>query len=281
MAQLEGVDVYHKQGIIDWAQVRDAGIAFALIKTTQGNTFPDPKAQTNHVRCREVGIVPGGYHFYRHNVDPEKQATYFLDHLPRQPGDLIPAIDVETEGDGAGPVTYSRAEVVRRLGVMVAAVKAAIGRAPMIYTYRSAWAELTGNSRELADECPLWIAHYHVEKPTPVGGWTTHAVWQYTDQGILKGIGSGVDRDRFNGGEAELAAFRLGGLEKGGKAVFSQDGKVRSAPGVGSAEVAVLRRGTQVSITDGPQQAGGRDWWKIDNGAGTTGWSSSRVLGPA
>ncbi|HEX2079385.1 MAG TPA: hypothetical protein VHG08_16790 [Longimicrobium sp.] len=32
---------------------------------------------------------------------------------------------------------------------------------------------------------------------------------------------------------------------------------------------------------DGPQQAGGRDWWKIDDGAGMTGWSSSQVLGPA
>jgi GH25 family lysozyme M1 (1,4-beta-N-acetylmuramidase) len=280
MAQLEGVDVYHKQGVLNWAQARDAGIAFALIKTTQGNTFTDPRSQTNHERCREVGIVPGGYHFYRHDVDPEKQAAYFLDHLPRKPGDLIPAIDVEAKGDGAGPVTYSKAEVVRRLGVMVDAVKAAIGRAPMIYTYPSAWVELTGNSREFT-ECPLWIARYGVEKPTLVGGWTTHAVWQYTDQGKVKGIGSGVDRDRLNGGEAELAAFRLGRLEKGGKAVFSQNGKVRSAPGVGSPEVAELPGGTRVSVTDGPQQAGGRDWWKIDDGAGTTGWSSSRVLSPA
>jgi lysozyme len=281
MAQLEGVDVYHKQGIINWTQVRDAGIAFALIKTSQGNTFADPRSGTNHARCREVGIVPGGYHFYRHDVDPEKQARFFLNLLPRHPGDLVPAIDVEAEGDGGGRVTYSKAEVVRRIRVVVDAVKEAIGRAPMIYTYPSAWVELTGNSREFADECPLWIARYGVQKPTLVGGWTTHAVWQYTDQGKVKGIGSGVDRNRFNGGEAELAAFRLGGLEKGGKAVFSQDGKVRSAPGVGSPEVAELPRGTPVSITDGPRQSGGRDWWKIDDGAGMAGWSSSRVLGPA
>jgi hypothetical protein len=49
---------------------------------------------------------------------------------------------------------------------------------------------------------------------------------------------------------------------------------------VGSSEVGELPRGTRVSITDGLRQAGGRDWWKIDDGAGTTGWSSSRVLGP-
>jgi GH25 family lysozyme M1 (1,4-beta-N-acetylmuramidase) len=281
MAQLEGVDVYHKQGIIDWAKARNAGIAFALIKTTQGTTFTDPRCLTNHARCREVGIVPGGYHFYRHDADPEKQARHFLERLPRQPGDLVPAIDVEAKGDGAGQVTYSRAEVVRRIRVMVDAVKAAIGRAPMIYTYPSAWVELTGNTREFADECPLWIARYGVETPTLVGGWTTHAVWQYTDQGTVKGIGSGVDRNRLNGGEAELAAYRLGSLEKGGKAVYSQDGKVRSAPGVGSPEVAELRRGTRVSITDGPRQSADRDWWKIDDGAGVTGWSSTRVLGPA
>lgn len=281
MAQLEGVDVYHKQGPLNWAKARDAGIAFAFIKATQGRTFVDPRTVANHTGCREAGIVPGGYHFYRHDADPEAQAAHFLEHLPRQPGDLIPAIDVEVAGDGAGPVTYSRAEVVRRIGVVVRAVKEAIGRAPMIYTYPSAWVELTGNTKEFANECPLWIARYGVAAPTLVGGWTTHAVWQYTDQGKVKGIGSGVDRNRLNGGDAELAAFRLGTLEKGGKAVFSQDGKVRSAPGTGSPEVAVLRRGMAVAITDGPRKAEGRDWWKIDDRAGTTGWSSSRVLSPA
>jgi lysozyme len=282
MADLEGVDVSHAQNVIEWDQVKSAGIAFALIKATEGNDFVDEQAQRNLARCRELGIVAGMYHFYRHDVEPESQAAYFLEHLAaREPGDLLPAIDVEKVSDGSKQIDYPLSEVVPRVREVVRAVQAAIGRAPMIYTYPSAWQDLTGDSDAFADECPLWIASYGVAAPKPVGGWKDYAVWQYTDRGTVPGINGRVDRDRFNGGYAELKAFCFGALEKGGRAVFNQDGKVRGAPGVGSPEVAVLHRGTAVGITDGPQPADGLDWWKIDDGAGTIGWSSSKVLSPA
>src|SRR5215212_8300739 len=102
MAQLEGVDVSHHNGVIDWTQARDAGIAFALIKATQGSTIVDPMMEKNLVRCREAGIVPGLYHFYRHDVDPAVQAAHFLQNMgPHEPGDLPPAVDVEAPGDGS------------------------------------------------------------------------------------------------------------------------------------------------------------------------------------
>jgi hypothetical protein len=160
----------------------------------------------------------------------------------------------------------------------------------MIYTFPSAWDELTGNSPAFAGECPLWIASYRNDAPKLARGWKEHTVWQYTDHGTVKGIGGVVDRDRFNGGADRLAAYRIGtpslaaqvvALKKGGRAVFDQDGKVRSAAGTASAEVGVLRSGTSVTITDGPVPVNGVDWWKIDSGAGTAGWSSSKVLSPA
>lgn len=286
MAALEGVDVSHLEGAIHWQQVKEAGIAFAFIKVTQGSGFVDPRAQENLAQCRKFGIVAGMYHFYRHDVEPEAQAKHFVENLgARQPGDLIPAIDVEGPGDGGGEVGYPASEVVRRVGVVVRAVRDAVGRAPMIYTYPSAWAELTGNSTQFAGECPLWIASYGVSTPRLPGGWKDHAVWQYADHGTVKGISGVVDRDRFNGDEARLNAFRIAPLKavltKGGKAVLSQDGKLRAAPGTGSAEVAVLRHGTAVAVMDGPAPADGHDWWKIDDGAGKAGWSSGTVLSPA
>ena len=281
MPNLEGVDVSHNNGVINWQQVRDAGIAFALIKATQGDKFVDPLVLQNLENCRKEGIVPGVYHFYCHDIAPEHQAANFIRNLSQQPGDLVPAIDVETLGDGAGKTLPPTTDVVSGLQVMVEAVREAIGRAPMIYTYPSAWDEVTGNSTEFARECPLWIASYKAGAPDLVGGWTDYAVWQYTTKGNVNGIGGIVDRDRFNGGPAELKAFCLGALEKGGRAVLNQDGRVRGAPGMGSPEVGVLLHGTRVAITDGPMPADGRDWWKIDDGAGTTGWSSSKVLSPA
>lgn len=283
MASLEGIDVSHREGAINWHEVREAGIGFAFIKATQGKDFVDSHAVENLERCREVGIVPGMYHFYRHDQEPEKQAANFLALLgARKPGDLVPALDVEGPGDGAGPMDHPKADVVRRVGEVVSAVKAEIGRAPMIYTYPAAWVEVTGNSPAFAGECPLWIASYKVARPTLPGGWKDYAVWQYDDHGTVKGVGGGVDRDRFNGDGARLNAFRIGGgLSKGGKAVLNQEGKLRSAAGVSSPELGVLPRGTAVVLTDGPETADGRDWWKVADGAGKSGWCSSIVLSPA
>jgi len=282
MAQIEGVDVSHHNGTIDWVKAREDGISFAFIKATEGGTRVDPKAMSNLARCREAGIAPGMYHFYRHDVDPVVQAAHFLQNMgPHEEGDLPPAIDVEAPGDGSGPLTYPKTEAVHRIGEVVRAVRAAIGRPPLIYTYPSAWVEVTNNSNAFADKYPLWIASYGVNTPKLVGGWTSYAVWQYTDQGTVKGIGSGTDRDRFNGDAADLDAFRLGTLTKGGNAVLNQDGNVRADPGLSAAVLAQLVRGTPVMITDGPVPANGRNWWKIDDGADNAGWCSSRVLTPA
>ena len=216
MANLEGVDVSHFEGVIDWEQVKEAGIAFAFIKATEGADLVDPMARKNAAGCRAVGIVPGVYHFYRHDVDPNAQADHFLNNLcAGEPGDLLPAIDVELPGDGAGPLGYPQSEVVCRVGEVVRTVQAAIGRAPMIYTYPYAWTELTGNSPAFACDCPLWIASYSVATPELARGWPDYAVWQYTDHGTVQGISGAVDRDRFNGDEARLDAFRIGPGRRG------------------------------------------------------------------
>ncbi|HEX8672229.1 MAG TPA: GH25 family lysozyme [Longimicrobium sp.] len=281
MAQLEGVDVSHHNGVIQWKKAKDAGISFALIKATQGISFVDPKAQTNRAGCHAAGIVPGMYHFYRHDVDPVAQAAYFLQHIGQmQPGELPPAIDVEGPGDGAGPITYPKTEVVNRVGEFVRSVRKAIGRAPLIYTYPSTWKEITGNSNAFSDSYPLWIASYGVPQPKLIGGWTKYTFWQYTDQGTVSGIGSGVDRDRFNGDMNDLKAFMIGELATSGKAVLSQDANVRQAPGLTSSVAKVLPRGTDLTIIEGPRVVNAREWWKVDDGAGTIGWCSDKVLTP-
>lgn len=281
MAQLEGVDVSHGNGEIDWQRVKDAGIAFAMIKATEGSSFVDPRALANLTDCREAGVVPSMYHFYHHDVDPVAQATHFLATIRAPaPGDLPPAIDVEEPGDGAGPIHYPKSEVVHRLRTFAQAVEAAIGRPPMIYTYPSAWTELTANSNAFAAD-PLWIASYRSGSPTLAGAWATYTFWQYTDHGEVDGIDGLVDRDRFNGGEAELEALRARTLAVGDLALFNQDGRVRKGPGLSAVPLKVLPRGAGVVIVDGPSVANGRDWWKIDDGEGTVGWSSSQVLSPA
>lgn len=281
MALLEGVDVSHHEGQINWQKAKAAGLSFAMIKATQGTTFVDPMARTNLTACRAAGIVPGMYHFYRHDVDPAAQAAFFLHNTgPVLPGDLPPAVDVEEPTDGAGPVNYSQAEVVQRVRIFVQAVQAVIGRAPMIYTYPAAWQSLTGNSTAFAATNPLWIASYGKPTPQLPGGWKDYMLWQYTDNGTVSGIGT-VDRDRFNGAVLELSALQVASLVLGGEAVLNQDGNIRAAAGLSAPSIKVFPDGTQVKIVSGPQPANGRAWWQVDDGDGTVGWCSSLVLSPA
>jgi len=278
---LEGIDVSHNNGRVAWSRVRAAGISFAYIKATEGVTFEDPACATNLAGCKKAGIAAGLYHFYRHDSDAQQQAAHFLRVLGTPPpGDLPPALDVEAPGDGSGPIMYSTAEVVGRLEQFVRAVERAVGRAPLIYTYPSAWQEITANSTLFADRCPLWIASYS-EQPTMVGGWITYTVWQYDDNGVVDGVPTPVDRDRFAGDASALDALRLRSLMVGGLAVLTEDGNVRATPGLGGHIIKALKRGTGVVIVDGPRVVNARDWWKVDDGEGTVGWSSSKVLSPA
>jgi GH25 family lysozyme M1 (1,4-beta-N-acetylmuramidase) len=282
MAQPEGVDVSHHNGLIDWQRVRNAGITFAAIKTTEGATVVDAKAQTNLAGCRNAGIVPAMYHFYRHDVDPTVQATHFLQNIgARAAGDLPPVVDVEEPGDGAGPITYSKTEVVHRIGLFSDAVRTAIGIPPMIYTYPAAWTDVTSNSNAFAASNPLWIASYKTGAPKLVGSWATYTLWQYTDHGSVDGIDGPVDRDRFNGDQADLDGLVTRVLAIGEMAIFKQDGTVRTGPGLSAARIRALAHDTGAVVIDGPAIANGREWWKIDGGAGTVGWSSSKVIGPA
>jgi hypothetical protein len=167
--------------------------------------------------------------------------------------------------------------VVNRIGVFTQAVERALGRAPIIYTYPSAWVEMTGNSNAFATVCPLWIASYTASPKIP-GGWSQYTVWQYTDRGHVDGIGTIVDRDRLSDGESELDALRTQALAVGGMALVTQDANVREAPGIATKVLAVLPDGTGVVIVDGPEMVKDRAWWKVDDGEGVVGWCSSKLL---
>lgn len=204
---LEGIDVSHNNGTIDWAKVNAAGISFAMIKATEGGTWEDPKWQTNLAGCQSTGIMPGLYHFYHHDVDPIVQANHFLQTIGTHAAPGVPiAIDVEAPDDGAGSYTYGPAEVVQRVTAFIDTVTKVLGRSPMIYTYPAAWKELTGDSNDFASSCPLWIASYEAAPSIP-NGWSAATLWQYTDKGTVDGIETIVDRDRFDGDGPALQAI--------------------------------------------------------------------------
>jgi lysozyme len=209
---LQGIDVSSSQGNIDWPAVRSAGIAFAYLKATEGLELDSNHEkrlayfQSNWPQIASAGLYRGAYHFFRANLDSERQAEVFLQTIGSlADADLPPMLDVET-ADGADP-----AMIALRVGRFLAKVEQETGVTPILYTYAGFW-----NARVSADlsAYPLWIASYGSNAatgptvptwtPTLPPAWDTWTLWQYTSRGQVAGIQTNVDLDLFDGTEQDL-----------------------------------------------------------------------------
>ncbi len=56
---IDGIDVSHWQGTIDWSQVAGAGYRFAILKATEGQTFDDPNYAGYRTGANGAGVYIG------------------------------------------------------------------------------------------------------------------------------------------------------------------------------------------------------------------------------
>jgi lysozyme len=200
-AVVEGIDVSHYDGNIDWARVKQAGKLFAVMKATEGTGYTDPTFQQNWAGAKANGVIPGAYHFFRSNIDPIQQADHFL-QVAKAPGkgDLPLVADVETS-DGE-----TAAVISQHVGAFLAHLQQVTGRTPMMYTSPGFFGGTMGSPPGF-DQYLLWVAHWGVKCPNVPGTWKSWTMWQYTDMGNVAGISGAVDLDRFNGSANDLMNF--------------------------------------------------------------------------
>jgi GH25 family lysozyme M1 (1,4-beta-N-acetylmuramidase) len=207
---LEGVDVSHWQGTIDWTKVAGAGKTFAMIKATDGETFVDNMYSTNHTGARAAGVRVGAYHFAEPSgtaTEAIVQADWFVNHIGYLPGDLVPALDLEVTNG------LSATQLQAWVGYWLSEVTAKLGIKPMIYTSPSFWQTSMGNTTMFATQgyVVLWVAHWFVTTPSvPANNWGGHSwtFWQYTNCGTVSGISGCVDLDRYNGTDFTSVTYK-------------------------------------------------------------------------
>lgn len=189
---IQGIDVSHYQGDVDWAKAKAAGIAFAYAKATEGTDYVDPSFGGHWPAMRAAGIARGAYHFFETGDDPVAQADHFVHTLGAlDAGDLAPVVDIESfKGD------YGGRGVAANLQAWLDAVEQALGRTPAIYTNRSFWDQSVNAD---FSRYPLWIAEYGVSAPTLPAGWNAWMFWQHTQHGTVAGVAGEVDLDVYAG----------------------------------------------------------------------------------
>src|SRR5207244_5982134 len=147
-AGMKGIDVNGKKGTINWARVRADGYEFAFVKATEGKTFDDERFAFNRRAAKAAGLVVGAYHYARpDNNTPEAEAQHFLRVARPLRGELLPALDWETEPPTAGWASR-----------FLRAVETEIGTPPILYTYPD-FLRRTGHLNDF-HRFPLWYSRF-------------------------------------------------------------------------------------------------------------------------
>ncbi len=238
-AVIQGIDVSHWQGPIDWNSVKAAGIQFAFVKISDGFGDYDETFPTNLNAAIAAGIPIGPYHFAypqtgtSNPLDAANEANYFVDWIQpyyQSTGVLLrPVLDLETTS-GQATVAAEKVFLSKWVSNFAAVVQSRLGVAPIIYTSGTfAKNYLDGTPPPVSidgtqgydiDQYPLWFAKQTVTNiydnaipPTTSGvnpdigiwagkGWK---FWQWSGTGSVSGIGGNVDRNVFDGTLLELA----------------------------------------------------------------------------
>lgn len=196
--RIQGIDVSHFQGTVNWQEVKQAGMKFAIVKASEGQTSVDPQFHNNWQNIKAAGLLRGAYHFFDAGVDGAAQARHFLQTAPFAAGDLPPVIDVEAAASA------NNATILQEVQSWLSTVEQALNRLPMIYTTASFW---NSHLNHNFGKYPLWVAEYGAAVPKIPAGWSNWQFWQYSQSGKVSGVSGSVDMDYFNGSYDELLAF--------------------------------------------------------------------------
>lgn len=184
----DGIDVSSYQKDIDWDAVcRDKKIRFVYVKATEGATYTSPHFRYNIENARKHGLKVGSYHFLRTTSSLRSQFENFTRAVKPEEQDLVPLIDIEQRGN------WTPKQIVDSLDVFIKMVSKHYNCRPMIYTMTSFYNKYLASHFK---KYPLFIARYSESAPELNDG-ANYTLWQYTDQGTVKGIDHAVDMCRF------------------------------------------------------------------------------------
>ncbi|KAL9124289.1 MAG: hypothetical protein Q9217_006368 [Psora testacea] len=208
-ATVQGFDISHYQGTVNFKGAYDSGARFVIIKATEGTTYIDPGFSDHYVGATNAGLIRGGYHFAQPSSSSgSTQAAYFLAHGGgwSNDGRTLPGmLDIEYNPSGATCYGLSQSAMVSWIQSFVNEYHGKTGRYPMIYSTNDWWTTCTGNSAAFHTTCPLVLARYGSSPGTIPGGWPYQTIWQNADTYTYGG-----DSDIFNGDLTGLKKLATG-----------------------------------------------------------------------
>ncbi|MBP3701204.1 MAG: SH3 domain-containing protein [Lachnospiraceae bacterium] len=199
-----GIDVSKWQGKIDWQQVADAGVDFAIVRvgfrtTDTGEIKEDPYAAYNLQHAAEAGIQLGAYFFSTAVKEEEarEEARWTVDFLAGYP--ITYPVAYNCEGFLSTDSRMYGTDMTQRTNHALAFLEE-VEKAGYEAIFHASKADLTDSvswdTARIEAEYPVWVAQYPAV-PYPQTARSTyygeHTMWQYTSQGTVPGIHAHVD----------------------------------------------------------------------------------------
>lgn len=187
--EINGIDVSHHNGVIDWDKVKESGIKFAILRCGFGRKNPnqiDEQFSRNYSECKRVGMPVGVYHYsYAKTVeDARLEADFMLELIAGKQFEYPVIFDIEDKTQEElgkkllTDITMAFCDKIESAGYYTA-----------IYSNPD-W--LTSRlDMSVLGRFDLWLAEWRTKK-TYKGA---HGIWQYTSKGSVNGIKGYVDMD--------------------------------------------------------------------------------------
>lgn len=195
----EGIDVSEYQGDIDWSEVKESGVEFAIIRLgyrgygTEGNFKKDKNFDKNMAGAIEAGVDVGVYLFSQAVTSQEamEEADYIIENISDYYVEYPLFIDVEyIQGEDARAnnlTSEQRTDIVRTFCKRIEQA----GFYPGVYS-SGEWFTESMDITKLSDYF-LWLQDYTGE----YSGLIECNMLQYTDSGNVNGIDGNVDLNKF------------------------------------------------------------------------------------
>lgn len=199
-----GIDVAKYQGTIDWAQVAESGIDFAMVRVgyrtnASREICADTNARYNMQEAQKNGIKVGVYFFSTAASKEEAvaEADWVADYISQY--QITYPVVYDCEGFDKQDSAQYHLSNAERTDIAIAFLQEIYskGYTPMFY---ASMGELSGSAKwdtaRIESICKIWVSQYpsapypQTAKSSYTGA---HAMWQYTNQGTVAGINKPVD----------------------------------------------------------------------------------------
>ena len=198
----KGIDVSEFNGQINWNEVKNSGIDFAIIRCAYrgygtGRIVEDSLCRSNITGALENGVKVGLYFFSQAiSVNEGVEEANFALNIAKNYNISYPiVIDSELSGAYNNSGRADNLNKEERTNIIEAFCNQISnnGYTPMIYASRNWFYENLEYDR--LSKFKIWLAHYTGSSEKKSDFKYDYNMWQYTSSGLVSGINGSVDMD--------------------------------------------------------------------------------------